>query len=515
MPLSTATDGVLLAKYAYECDTEAFGELSNRYAGLVYGVCLRITRSPHEAEELARTCFIKLAQNSASIQVSLPRWLHTLARGLARTTLQDGATRQDHEQVTESGRGSAAEPTWDDVSPKLDRLLQELPEKLRDPLISRYLVGRAPERIARALGIDEAAVRERLEQGANELSEKLRKTGVTVPAAALAALLETHATVAPPSTLVDALGNMAFEGIRPTTLFAGTAIRDTKWLAAAQGKVAVVTIVIAAAAGGLLAHLTRPRIDTDVKSAALEDLTVGADTLPSHPDWSAEEPEIAFVPVPGASMGIHKTGFGTGILWCSHLRVGRSHLTRWYDSPQRSLESIARSTVTRTVRLLGRECFEVLIVEQKRAGETKTSHEYFWVAEDGTHWIRPRAEGEADLADDAAWELQDEEEGVEPHEISTQAPPEDSTVEVVNLSVGGTTTRCLRETFVEQDPGYDGAGGDAFYRADGTCIYYRRLLVEGAKEYDSLAGAPEYILKGKTYRVWYSVVLVAESPASP
>ncbi len=110
-----------------------------------------------------------------------------------------------------------------------------------------------------------------------------------------------------------------------------------------------------------------------------------------------QEPEIRIKPVPDVSMTVRSTGYGVGLLWCSHLRVGRRQVTYWYDSPSRSLREISQSTVTRKVQLLGRECFEVGIKE-RQPGEQEWAephNEYFWVADDGTHWIWPKEKASA------------------------------------------------------------------------------------------------------------------------
>ena len=233
-------------------------------------------------------------------------------------------------------------------------------------------------------------------------------------------------------------------------------------------------------------------------------------------DAEDREPEIRIAPVPGEKMTVRSTGYGPGLAWTSHLRPGRREVSNWYDSPSRTLRETDEATVTRKVTLLERECFEVRTRTRKasEAGWSEESVEYFWVAEDGTHWIRPKnsANGTPDLADDSSWELQDgEDEGVDGFELSTDAPEEGSAVEVVDLGMGERTVRCLRETFYEECAGRKILyGGDAFVRPDGTTVYYRRLVSEDHGEYGGLEGAPEYELGGRRFRVWESALLVKE-----
>jgi len=84
-----ASDDSLLQRYAQTRDADAFAELTRRYAGLVYGACLRVTGNHADAEDVAQECFLELAQKASAITVSLPGWLHMLAQ---RRAIAGGAT---------------------------------------------------------------------------------------------------------------------------------------------------------------------------------------------------------------------------------------------------------------------------------------------------------------------------------------------------------------------------------------------------------------------------------------
>ncbi len=83
-------DTILLQRYVRTRDNEAFGELTRRYAGLVYGACLRITRNHADAEEVAQECLLELAMKAGTISTSLPGFLQDVAgRGVVQV---DGCT---------------------------------------------------------------------------------------------------------------------------------------------------------------------------------------------------------------------------------------------------------------------------------------------------------------------------------------------------------------------------------------------------------------------------------------
>ena len=58
--MNTKTDRELVRAYALENSEEAFAELVRRYADLVYGTCLRITRNRDDAQDLTQEFFARL-----------------------------------------------------------------------------------------------------------------------------------------------------------------------------------------------------------------------------------------------------------------------------------------------------------------------------------------------------------------------------------------------------------------------------------------------------------------------
>ena len=64
-------DVALLEQYAQTRDAEAFAELVRRYAGAVYGTCLRTTGDPYDTEDVAQECFMELARRAGSVTSSV------------------------------------------------------------------------------------------------------------------------------------------------------------------------------------------------------------------------------------------------------------------------------------------------------------------------------------------------------------------------------------------------------------------------------------------------------------
>jgi RNA polymerase sigma factor (sigma-70 family) len=241
-------DAVLLNQYALTRNAEAFAELVRRYAGMVYGTCLRVTRNPDEAEDAAQECFIELAKRAGSITGSLPGWLHATARNRAIDSLRRASTRREYEgQAVEMAQQQ--DTTWDEVMPHVDAALAALPEDLRAPVLLHFLEGRTQSEVAAALGINQSTVSRRLEKGLEALRGQLKRSGVLVSLAALGVLLSEHAAVAAPPSLTAALGKMAIAGIGGPAAMSLAMLFGTL-----AGKAALVLLVAAILMTGVLVY---------------------------------------------------------------------------------------------------------------------------------------------------------------------------------------------------------------------------------------------------------------------
>ena len=182
----TPSDGSLLQRYAEAQDADAFAELVRRYAGPVYGTCLRVVGNAHDAEDVAQECFLELARKAGSIVSSLSGWLHTAATRRAIDAIRRSSRRRRHEERAMSQHNHASEPTWAELAPLVDEALEGLPELLREPLVRHYLEGRSQGDIAAGLGVSQSTVSRRIERALDGLRATLRERGVIASAAVLA-----------------------------------------------------------------------------------------------------------------------------------------------------------------------------------------------------------------------------------------------------------------------------------------------------------------------------------------
>lgn len=241
------SDALLLEAYAECRDPQAFTELVHRYAGLVFGVCLRVSKNQQDAEDIAQECFMELAKRAGTIKTSLPAWLHSVARFKSINIARNEAIRRRHEEAQiksgEAADGLAvqADTTWAELSPLVDEAIETLPEEDRVPLIMYYLQEVGQDEIAERLGVSQSTVWRHLEKGVEELRRKLTRRGVTMSAPAFGALLTANAGVKAPATLMAELGKMAITGV----WLPGAAAATVSWT-----KTAAAIFLVAAAVGG-------------------------------------------------------------------------------------------------------------------------------------------------------------------------------------------------------------------------------------------------------------------------
>ena len=214
------SDHILLKRYATRRDPEAFVELTGRYAGLVYGVCLRVLQNEEDAHDTAQECFLELARKTGSVKSSLPAWLHKLARSRSVDFIRRASTRRKYEQEAASAAHDG-EPAWSEIAPLVDAAIDSLPDRLREPVILHYLHGYTQSEVAMQLGLNQSTVSRDLEKGIASLREDLKKAGVVVTAAALAIMLTQNTSTAVPAALTASLGSMAASGVGGISVIAG------------------------------------------------------------------------------------------------------------------------------------------------------------------------------------------------------------------------------------------------------------------------------------------------------
>jgi len=303
------SDAALLEKWIMTRDADAFAEIVSRYSALVYGTCKRVIGNPNDAEDVAQECFIELARLKRAIRPSLGGWLHTAATRRSLDRIKAETRRKRREVRFAEKVDMSAETTWDDMKAHIDEVIAALPEKLREPIICRFLEGQTQNAIAQNLGISSSTVQYRLSRGIEQMRKFLKKRGVVAPSAVLASLLGAHLTAeAAPASLTVALGKVVLA--RATGAIGGTAATSATGIAALGGvlmmkKLILSGIVLTCAIGGLV--LTRQWTPEEPVSPAEIAIMQDRHEAPREPAGLAAGPPRT-VSVHESTKGVRVTG---------------------------------------------------------------------------------------------------------------------------------------------------------------------------------------------------------------
>jgi RNA polymerase sigma factor (sigma-70 family) len=209
-----ARDRTLMERWRATHDAEAFAEIVSRHSAMVYGTCKRVLGNPTDAEDVAQECFLELAESRTAIRSSLGGWLHKAAVHRSLNRIKADSRRKQREARFAAEVGYSSGPSWDDIQAHIDEAIAALPDKLREPVIHRFLEGQTHEAIAQNLGISRSTVQYRLARGVEEIRKSLKRRGIPVATAVLTAMLGTNLAKAGavPASLTAALGKVAIVG---------------------------------------------------------------------------------------------------------------------------------------------------------------------------------------------------------------------------------------------------------------------------------------------------------------
>jgi RNA polymerase sigma factor (sigma-70 family) len=257
------TDGQLLESFISHRDEAAFEVLVHRHGPMVLGVCRRVLRHHHDAEDAFQATFLVLVRKAAWIvpRDMVANWLYGVACRTALKARAMIARRRAHEkQVMEMPEAEAVEPDecWRDLHPLLDQQLSRLPDKYRLPVVLCHLEGKTGREAARLLGWPEGTVSSRLARARALLARRLARHGLTASAALATLLVKASASAGVPPALV-ASTIQAVSLLAAGKAATGAALAERVVQAMIHSKIKRVTaivlaVVVGIGAGGLLRH---------------------------------------------------------------------------------------------------------------------------------------------------------------------------------------------------------------------------------------------------------------------
>jgi RNA polymerase sigma factor (sigma-70 family) len=185
-------DAELLRRFADARDERAFAALVRRFGPMVLGVCRRVARDSHAAEDAFQAAFVVLARRAAEVREGTVRgWLYGVAvrcaKGVRAMQARQRARETPVAEVPERAADEREVPDADLLA-ALDQAVGALPEHLRAAVVLCELDGLSRADAAARLGIAEGTLSSRLAKARKLLARALQKRGLAVPAAGFAVL---------------------------------------------------------------------------------------------------------------------------------------------------------------------------------------------------------------------------------------------------------------------------------------------------------------------------------------
>jgi RNA polymerase sigma factor (sigma-70 family) len=283
------SDGQLLERFLSHRDEMAFDTLVRRHGPMVLGVCRRLLKNIHDAEDAFQATFLVLVRKAASIRPRelVGHWLYGVAYRTALKAKALACKRSIKERSMPVSEAYHDEPPADWL-PLLDEELQRLPDKYRLPLVLCDLDGKTRKEAARHLGWPDGTLSTRLTRARTLLAERLTKRGVTLAGgAAVLTILHGAASAQVPAAL------------------AVSTVKAAMGFAAGQAAT-MVSAKVAALTQGVLKTMLLSKLKTVVAvSLVLALLGVGAGTFRIAAGEQAEptgvEPPLVKVAQPGTN----------------------------------------------------------------------------------------------------------------------------------------------------------------------------------------------------------------------
>jgi RNA polymerase sigma-70 factor (ECF subfamily) len=210
----TLSDGQLLDRFVEGREEAVFEAIVRRHGPMVWGVCRRILRDHHDAEDAFQATFLVLARRAAAIMPrdKLGNWLYGVAHRVAMKARATRARRRVRE-----GRApdmpeleASSQDQRNDLAEWLDEELSRLPEKYRAAIVLCDLEDRTHKEAASQLGWPIGTVSSRLVRARAMLAKRLVRRGLPYSAGSLAGLLvRESASAGVPADLIGSTARAA------------------------------------------------------------------------------------------------------------------------------------------------------------------------------------------------------------------------------------------------------------------------------------------------------------------
>jgi RNA polymerase sigma-70 factor, ECF subfamily len=159
-------------------DQRAIRALVERYQQQVFGLCLRMLRNRHDAEDVTQETFLRAVRSLDRWDPSrefMP-WLMTIAANRCRTAMSSRSRRgqglEEPEQLVDRGADPHAAGQ---LSEEVGQALGQMRDEYRQALLLFHQAELSYVEIAQALEVPVGTVRTWVHRGRRELADRLRR----------------------------------------------------------------------------------------------------------------------------------------------------------------------------------------------------------------------------------------------------------------------------------------------------------------------------------------------------
>ena len=162
-------------------DKQAYAHIINKYKTPLYGTILRMTRNPHDAQDLVQEAFIKVYQQLEKYNGtgSFSSWLYRVAINHC----MDGFRKKRYQQ-SEIDEEMVVNPNHPEViflkkekNRQLERLIATLPEDERLIILLRYMNELSYDEISEMVDIPLSTVRNKLHRAKKKMRKTVKREG--------------------------------------------------------------------------------------------------------------------------------------------------------------------------------------------------------------------------------------------------------------------------------------------------------------------------------------------------
>lgn len=172
-----------LVAFTLQGEQAAFNILVERYQKQIFSLAYRLHQDYDEARDLAQEAFIRIYQQLPSFDPKRKffPWMYRVAQNVCINVLhglpKESLTLEEQyeREAGEQSRDPAHIFEEQELAGELARILREMPEQYREPILLKYLEGLSYREISERLDLPESTIETRLFRGRRYLREILSK----------------------------------------------------------------------------------------------------------------------------------------------------------------------------------------------------------------------------------------------------------------------------------------------------------------------------------------------------